>query len=193
MTLSPKFDEALTYAADLHREQVRKGTSVPYVSHLLVVAGTVLENEGSETEAIAALLHDAVEDQGGLETAEEIRQRFGAPVAEIVKACSDSLTRPKSPWRETKEAYVERIRHAPEEVRRVSGADKLHNARAILRDLRTQGPELWERFKGGRDGTLWYYRALADAFGETGPRSIARELDEVVSAMEAEAGRAPGD
>ena len=184
MTLSPRFEEALVYATRLHNGQYRKGTSVPYVAHLLSTAGIALEYGADEDEAIAALLHDAVEDQGGAATLEEIRRRFGDRVAEIVAGCSDSDTIPKPPWQERKEAYIAHLRTASASVRRVSAADKLHNARAILRDYRLIGEALWDRFAGGKEGTLWYYRALVEAFQEAGTTPLVEELDRVVSELE---------
>src|SRR5919202_957739 len=153
MALTRRFEEALTFAARLHSAQVRKGTTVPYVSHLLAVAAVALEHGADEDEAIAALLHDAVEDQGGAATREEIRRRFGDRVAEIVDGCTDAETTPKPPWRERKERYVSHIASAPPSVRLVSAADKLHNARSILADLRTCGEGVWDRFRGGKEGT----------------------------------------
>src|SRR3712207_460221 len=129
-----KFEEALTYAARLHRTQMRKGTNVPYVTHLLAVAAIVGENGGTEDEVIAALLHDAVEDQGGAATREEIRKRFGDTVATIVDGTSDTDVIPKPPWQERKRNYVAHVSGASKSVRLVSAADKLHNARSILRD-----------------------------------------------------------
>lgn len=188
MAYGKKFEEALVYAARLHRDQRRKGTDVPYVTHLLAVAAIVGENGGSEDEVVAALLHDAIEDTAA--TREELAERFGERVAEIVSLCSDADAHPKPPWRGRKEAYVERARHAPAPVRLVSAADKLHNARSILADLRVLGEGLWERFTGGRDGTLWYYRALVDAYAEAGPNPVVEELGRVVEEIEALAGRA---
>jgi (p)ppGpp synthase/HD superfamily hydrolase len=188
MMLSPRFTEALAFAAELHRDQVRKGTTIPYVSHLLATASIVLEHGGGEDEAIAALLHDAVEDQGGLPTLERIRARFGEAVAGIVHECTDAETMPKPPWHHRKEAYIAAIPHKSAGARLVSCADKLHNARAILADLRQHGPALWERFTGGAH-SLWYYRALADAFAVAGPQRLAAELERVVAEIEAEAAR----
>ncbi len=183
--LTSKFDEALAYAVDLHRVQPRKGTGVPYVSHLLSVAALVLEHGGTEEQAIAALLHDAVEDQGGRPTAEAIRARFGEAVAEIVDGCTDTDLTPKPPWRERKEAYVARVRREPAHVRLVSAADKLHNARTMVTDLRIHGPALWERFNAGRDETLWYLGALVEAFREAGTAPIVEELARTVAELEA--------
>ena len=162
--LTERFDEALTYAREHHKDDLRKGTGIPYVAHLLGVCSLVLEMEGGEDEAIAALLHDVIEDGGGVEAEVVIRRRFGPDVARIVRACSDSDVAPKPPWRPRKEAYIAAIaRKRPDELR-VSLADKLHNARAILLDLRTHGDELWRRFSAGRDEQLWYYGTLAQQF-----------------------------
>lgn len=166
-TLTARFDDALTYAREHHVGDRRKGTNIPYLSHLLGVCSLVLDMEGSEDEAIAALLHDVVEDGGGRRAADEIRERWGDDVARIVLACSDCIadeSMPKAPWQERKDAYLEQMdRKQPDELR-VSLADKLHNSRAILLDLRTHGDDLWRRFQAGRNSQLWYYGALASAF-----------------------------
>lgn len=168
--LTARFDEALTYARTHHAADVRKGTAIPYLSHLLGVCSLVLDMEASEDEAIAALLHDVVEDGGGVRAAAEIREQFGADVERIVLACSDTFVEPKPPWRGRKERYLAAIPHkAPDELR-VSLADKLHNARAILLDLHTHGDAVWGRFSAGADQQAWYYGALADSF-------LAREAD----------------
>ena len=182
--LSKRFKEALVYALDLHAAQTRKGTEVPYASHLLSVAALVLEDGGSEDEAIAALLHDAVEDQGGPRTRAEIGRRFGDKVARIVDGCTDTDETPKPPWRDRKESYIENMRRAAPEVRRVSLADKLHNSRTILSGLRRRGDEVWQRFAGGKDGTLWYYRALVNAYRQSGDSFLLDELERVVTEME---------
>ncbi len=179
-----RIDAALVYARQLHSGQVRKGTQIPYVSHLLAVASLVLEAGGGEDEAIAALLHDAVEDQGGSPTLAVIRERFGETVAGIVEGCTDTYVVPKPPWRARKEAYVHHLRRAAPAVRLVSLADKLHNARAIVSDLRRHGHALWDRFNGGRDGTLWYYRAVADALEGTESAWLVEELQRVVDEMD---------
>jgi (p)ppGpp synthase/HD superfamily hydrolase len=186
--LSPRFTEALVWAATLHATQTRKGTSVPYVSHVLAVCAIVLEHGGNEDEAIAALLHDAVEDQGGDATRQEIIRRFGETVAAIVDGCTDAETLPKPPWEERKRAYVAHIAEASTSVRLVAIADKLHNARAILADYRQHGEALWDRFNGGRDGTLWYYRALVDAFHAVDPSPLAEDLERTVAELERLAG-----
>ena len=182
--LTERFDRALAYAAELHRQQLRKGSAVPYVAHLLAVSAIALEHGADEDEAIAALLHDAIEDQGGATTRAEIRARFGARVTAIVDGCTDADSMPKPPWRERKVAYIAHLPHASDSVRLVSASDKLHNARSILRDYRAQGEALWQRFRGGREGTLWYYRELVGVFSDVGPHTLAAELGRVVSTLE---------
>jgi (p)ppGpp synthase/HD superfamily hydrolase len=184
MILSSRFEEGLTYAARLHASQLRKGGSIPYIAHLLGVASIALQYGANEDEAIAALLHDAIEDQGGAATRAEIRRRFGDKVVEIVDGCTDADTFPKPPWKRRKEAYVAHIRNAPASVRLVSACDKLQNARAILADYRVLGDALWRRFSGGKDGTLWYYRVLVQVFREAGTSPLVEELDRVVSEIE---------
>jgi (p)ppGpp synthase/HD superfamily hydrolase len=180
--LTHRFEQALVYATRLHAKQIRKGGNVPYISHLLSVAALVLENGGDEDEAIAALLHDAVEDQGGIATREVILNMFGAKVIEIVDGCTDADTIPKPPWEERKQQYIEKLRHASTSVRRVALADKLHNARSILSDLYKEGEATWEKFKGGKDGTLWYYHTLLEVFLETDADSwLVQELNRIVS------------
>ncbi|PKN57279.1 MAG: phosphohydrolase [Deltaproteobacteria bacterium HGW-Deltaproteobacteria-14] len=197
--LSERFDRALEFTSRLHRRQLRKGTTVPYVSHLLAVAGIALEHGADEDTAIAALLHDAVEDQGGAKTLEHIRQRFGDRVAGIVAACSDTDRTPKPPWRVRKEAYLEHLAverdHA---VLLVSASDKLHNARTILVDALSLGDATWRRFAGGKEGSLWYYRSVvrtlrANAAAQRFPH-LVDELDRVVSHLVAVAnGASAGD
>lgn len=184
MTLTARFDDALVLARNLHADQVRKGTAIPYVSHLLAVSSIVLDHDGTEDEAIAALLHDAVEDQGGDAARTEIRRRFGDAVVDIVDGCTDAEVIPKPPWRARKEAYVGHIAGSSRSVRLVSAADKLHNARAILADYRQSGESLWGRFNGGRAGTLWYYRALVGAFSAVDRTPLVEELDRTVTALE---------
>ena len=179
--LANRFEDALAYAAELHTEQTRKGSGVPYISHLMAVTALVLEDGGSEDEAIAALLHDAVEDQGGKPTLQEIRTRFGEAVADIVLACSDAFTHPKPPWRERKKAHIEHMRQATPEARRVILADKLHNARSLLRDLRMEGNKTWKKFAGSQSGTLWYYRAALKALDDGKGSYLAEELERVLA------------
>ena len=184
MAYGLKFEEALQYAARLHRDQTRKGTDIPYITHLLAVASIVGENGGSEDEVVAALLHDAPEDQGGEARLADIRERFGDEVADIVAANSDTFEDPKPPWRERKERYISHVAHAPRSARLVSAADKLHNARSVLADLRSLGDDLWSRFNGRKEGTLWYYRALVEAFETAGSNPVVEELDRVVGEIE---------
>jgi len=182
--LTERFDHALSYASSIHRLQTRTGSGVPYVSHLLGVTAIALENGADEDQAIAALLHDAVEDQGGLERLSDIRRRFGERVAGMVAHCTDSDVEPKPEWRPRKEAYVASLRSKPPASLEVSIADKTHNASAINADLRALGAEVWNRFTGGRDGTLWYYRALVDSFAELIPGRASARFEREVAEME---------
>lgn len=182
--LSERFIRALDYAARLHAAQRRKGKDRPYVGHLLGVASIVIEYGGDEEMAIAALLHDAVEDQGGLPRLLEIRKKFGVRVANIVEGCTDAWGIPKPLWLERKKQYLERVRNEPADVRFVSAADKLSNARELLGDLRLHGDAVFERFHGKKDGTLWYHRALVKAFREAGVNPLVEELDRVVTELE---------
>ncbi|MBD2181752.1 HD domain-containing protein [Aerosakkonema funiforme] len=184
MVLSERFTEALVFATELHANQVRKGSGVPYISHLLGVASIALEYGANEDEAISALLHDAIEDQGGAATREEIRRRFGDTVTEIVDGCTDADTTPKPPWRQRKEDYIAHIPTAERSVLLVSASDKLYNARSILKDYRILGESVWGRFYGGREGTLWYYRALVEAFRKVWSSPLIDELERVVSELE---------
>ncbi len=190
MNRTKDFESALKFASRLHAEQTRKGSDAPYISHLLAVAAIALEHGATEKEAIAALLHDAVEDQGGQDTLDEIRRRYGKRVARIVAACSDTDQSPKPPWRERKEAYVERLRSEPYSVRLVVAADKLHNARHLLSSYRVQGEDLWSHFNGGRDRTLWYYRAVVDALAAAAApeehqlQAIIEEIDRTLTALQ---------
>jgi (p)ppGpp synthase/HD superfamily hydrolase len=185
--LTDRFGEALTLAERAHRAQTRKCTDIPYVAHLLAVAAIVLEYGGDEDQAIAALLHDVVEDQGGAEMAGKVRARFGDRVAEIVLACTDTDTLPKPPWRARKEAWVAAIETEREDALIVTMADKLHNATAIIEDHRQIGDAIWDRFNGGREGTLWYYRALSDALGRRRPGALADRLERTVTELESAA------
>jgi (p)ppGpp synthase/HD superfamily hydrolase len=182
--LTGRFEDALVYASQLHANQSRKRSYVPYISHLLAVTALVLEDGGDEDQAIAALLHDAVEDQGGLATLEEIRNRYGERVASIVDTCTDTYTIPKPPWRQRKEDYIAALRVADSAARRVSLADKVHNARSTLRDLTREGNAIWARFNGGKEGTLWYYHQLIDAFSEFGSTYLLDVLKRTVSDIE---------
>ncbi len=180
VSLTERYEEALKYAFQLHRRQVRKGSGIPYVSHLLAVSALVMQDGGDEDQAIAGLLHDAVEDQGGQKTLDEIQRKFGERVAGIVLGCSDTLESPKPPWRERKEKYLAHLESASVEVRRVSQADKLHNASSILQDLHREGTGVWGRFKGGKEGTLWYFDELLRIFRKVQPSPLVAELDLLV-------------
>ncbi|XFA73422.1 HD domain-containing protein [Thermosynechococcaceae cyanobacterium Okahandja] len=192
---SLRYLDALEYAATLHRDQVRKGSTVPYISHLVAASMIALEYGADEDQAIAALLHDAAEDQGGLATLEAIRARYGDRVAEIVRACSDSLANTeqgetKLPWQTRRQAYLEHLRSATEGDRAfqlVSASDKLHNLLCILRDYRAIGSDLWCRFNAGRDGTLWYYSELIAAFEASNliPAGLLRQLQQTYAELQA--------
>ena len=186
--LASRFSDALAFAAELHGGQERKVSGVPYLAHLLAVAAIVLEHGGTEDEAIAALLHDAIEDQGGPAVREEIRRRFGDRVAEIVDGCSDTDETPKPPWEDRKKAHLDRLRHAGPSTLLVVAADKLHNARALLRQYRIQGEALWVQFRGGRKGTMWYFRAVVDLLKELADSPLAEELESAVAELEQLAG-----
>lgn len=184
LILTKRFLDAVEYAFYLHAGQKRKGTQTPYISHLMGVSSLVLEHGGTEDEAIAALLHDAVEDQGGKDTLEAIHTLFGSKVATIVKGCTDALETPKPPWKQRKEKYIKHLRQTRNKsVRLVSASDKLHNARAILADYRQHKEKLWKRFNVGKNDQLWYYGELVKVFRRKGPRSLAAELDSVVAAL----------
>jgi len=186
MALTARFERALTFAAQLHADQVRKGTDIPYIAHLLGVASLVLEYSGGEDEAIAALLHDAVEDQGGPATRARIHTLFGETVVDIVDGCTDTDETPKPPWRARKEAYLAHLRTASPAVLLVSAADKLYNATSILRAYREVGASVWTRFGAGGGEQLWYYRALVTTFRVVGaPAAIVDEIDVVVTELEA--------
>ncbi|MGX6646888.1 HD domain-containing protein [Maricaulaceae bacterium MS644] len=184
MTLTSRYADALVFAATAHREQTRKGTAIPYLSHLMSVSALVLEYGGDEDQAIAGLLHDAIEDQGGAAMEAQIRERFGDRVAQIVRACTDSDAEPKPPWRARKEAYLATLRDKSDDALLVSQCDKLHNATAILNDARIIGPAIWDRFTGKRDGTIWYYQSLAAIFAERRPGPLAERFARTVSEME---------
>jgi (p)ppGpp synthase/HD superfamily hydrolase len=188
MPLTKRFDEAFAYAHDAHADQRRNGTEVPYIGHLMGVSSIVLDDGGTEDEAIAALLHDAAEDRGGRPRLEDIRHRFGDTVARIVEDCTDSWTDPKEPWAERKQKYVHHARTLSPSSLRVSAADKVHNAYAILRDLRNIGDEVWKRFKAGPDDVLAYYQGLVRAYREAGGGRLVDELDRIVRGIERELG-----
>ncbi len=181
--LGPSLQRAFRYAAKWHAGQTRKQTAVPYLSHLMAVASLVLEGGGDEGMAIGALLHDVVEDCGGMPRLREIRRLFGPRVAGIVEGCTDTFVEPKPVWLERKKGYLQRAKQADADTRLVSAADKLHNVRTILTDFRNDGDAIWMRFNGKKEGTLWYYRALSDEYSKT-PNRITRELEIVVKELE---------
>ena len=181
-----RFIEALRVAATIHADGVRKATTIPYVSHLLATCAIAMEHGANEDEAIAALFHDAIEDIRPVTAARATIGWFGAEVLRIVEGCTDADSDPKPAWRPRKEAYLAHLAEADRSILLVSASDKLHNARAIVGDLRTIGDQLWVRFTGSRDGTLWYYRALVDAYRENPAHvpALIDELDRTVAEME---------
>jgi GTP pyrophosphokinase len=182
--LTSRFRQALEFATRLHADQVRKGTDIPYIAHLLAVAALVLEHGADEDVAIAGLLHDAAEDQGGMAILQEIKRTFGRRVSALVEACSDTMETPKPPWKERKVRYINHLATAPEDVLLIALADKLHNARAVLTDFRKHGDGVWVRFQGGKEGTLWYYEEIASAFTDLGKHPyLTRELTVVVKEL----------
>ena len=182
--LGIRLQRAFQYAAAKHDGQTRKQSAVPYLSHLMAVASLVLEAGGDEDMAIGALLHDVVEDCGGMPRLREIRKQFGARVANIVEGCTDSFGEPKPEWIERKKDYLREVKHADAATRLVSASDKLHNVRTILADYRQQGEVIWTRFSGKKEGTLWYYRALSDEYQRRNRNRITRELAIVVEELE---------
>ena len=177
-----RLSDATALASRIHAAQLRKGTSIPYISHLLAVAAIVLEHGGDEDQACAGLLHDAVED-GGAHWEPVIADQFGPRVAAIVRACTDADTLPKPPWHARKEAYLAHLQHENADALLVSAADKLHIARASVSDLHTHGPAMFSRFNAGQEGTLWYYGALAEVFNQRMPGPLSRELSATVAQM----------
>ncbi|WP_448573472.1 HD domain-containing protein [Trichothermofontia sp.] len=178
--LGERFAAALTYAFYLHQQQVRKISGTPYIAHLLSVCSLVLTAGGDEDEAIAALLHDALEDQGGEVIRAEIQHCFGDRVVAIVDGCSEVYTQPKPPWLERKQRYLDQLRQAPLSVLRVSLADKLDNARSLVTDLTLQGAQIWQAFKGGREQTLWFYQELLTLYRQRLPGPHVVELEKLV-------------
>ncbi len=186
LTTSARFASAMTYAHDVHQGQFRKGTSVPYIAHVLGVAAIALEYGADEDEAIGALLHDAAEDGGGEATLAEIRARFGDAVGDIVLGCSDSLVEDpedKLPWRDRKENYLVHLENASQSVCLVSAADKLHNVRSIIRDYQQHGDDIWLRFQGRREGTLWYYETVAHTLVRRYHSQLTRDLQLAVDQL----------
>lgn len=182
--LTRRFEQALVFATREHSGQSRKGTATPYIAHLLSVAGLVLEAGGDEDLAIAALLHDVVEDCGGAPMLKDVRRRFGKRVARVVEGCTDTDAYPKPPWRQRKEDYLKHLKAADADTRLVSVADKLHNVRSILTDYHEVGDAVWDRFQGKRDGTLWYYRALLKEFSRKKPNRLVNEFQRAVRELE---------
>ena len=189
--LGPRLQKAFRYAAEKHAGQTRKQTAVPYLSHLMAVTSLVLEGGGNEDIAIAALLHDVVEDCGGMPRLREVHKMFGTRVSKIVEGCTDSFSDPKLPWIVRKKEYLERLKHEDAETRLVSASDKLHNVRTVIAGYRQDGESIWKRFSGGRDGTLWYYRALSDEFQQRKANRITRELAIAVRELEKTVGAKP--
>jgi (p)ppGpp synthase/HD superfamily hydrolase len=187
-SLTTRFDEAFAYAHAAHHAQTRTNSAVPYLAHLMGVASIVLDDDGTEDEAIAGLLHDAAEDAGGRARLDDIRARFGDAVARIVEDCTDSWSQPKEPWAERKKRYTEHARSLPPSSLRVSAADKVHNAYAILRDLRNIGDRVWERFAARPDDVVAYYQGLVRAYREAGGSRLVDELERIVRGIERELG-----
>jgi len=187
VVLTPRYAEAVQYASELHARQTRKSTDIAYISHLLGVSSLVLEAGGDEDMAIAALLHDGPEDQGGRTTLDEIRARFGERVADIVEGCSDSLSEEpedKDPWRQRKETYLRHLQAADDQTLIVSLADKLHNARAIATDLAITGAGTWDRFNASPTAILWYYESiLAIGTERTAPSFLTVNLADAIADM----------
>ena len=182
--LGARFRRAFLFAAEKHAAQARKASTIPYIAHLMGVASVVLEAGGDEDLAIAALLHDVVEDCGGAPMLKDVRRRFGSRVAKIVDGCTDADSYPKPPWRERKEKYIARLKKENGDTRLVSAADKLNNVRSILSDYRAIGESVWSRFNGGRAGTLWYYRTLRDEFLRHKMNRITRDFELAVRELE---------
>lgn len=187
-TLTDRFDEAFRYAHEVHATQARKGTATPYLGHLMGVASIVLDDGGTEDEAIAALLHDTAEDHGGRPRLDDIRVRFGDAVARIVEDCTDSWETPKRPWAERKMAYAEHARTLAPSSLRVSAADKVHNTYATLRDLRNIGEAVWERFNASADDVIAYHQALVRAYRQAGGGRLVDELERIIRGIEREMG-----
>ena len=174
--LGKRFRKAMAFAAKAHKKQARKGGDIPYTSHLLAVTSIVLDYGGDEDQAIAALLHDVVEDQGGAAMRAEVLEKFGERVTEMVDDCTDADETPKPPWIERKQAYIAHIQHAHVDSLLVSMADKLHNTESIVRDVRHFGPTVFDRFSAEPEQVAWYYRSLVQAFESRGLEGDARAL-----------------
>jgi (p)ppGpp synthase/HD superfamily hydrolase len=182
--LGERFVDALGYATRVHSGQIRGSDDQPYIAHLLRVTGLVIQDGGSEDEAISALLHDAVEDQGGLDRLADIRERYGHVVADIVDECTDSYGDPKPPWRRRKEAYIDSLDGASAGALLVSLADKLDNTRGMIRGYRIRGAEQWSRTGKTAEDVHWYYGTLARRFCELRPGPLADELTRTVAELD---------
>ncbi len=182
--LGQRFEQALSLAIQVHANQRRKDSGAPYIAHVLGVTALVLEDGGSEDEAIAALLHDSAEDQGGEEMLATIRAKFGEKIAAIVDECSDTLEMPKPPWQARKQNHLARLEHASPEAIRVMAADKVYNSRNLLRGLLERGDTIWENFKGGRDGTLWYFKQMHNILNKIHPGYLTNELFRAIEDIE---------
>jgi (p)ppGpp synthase/HD superfamily hydrolase len=182
--LGPRFRRAFEFVAEKHAGQTRKASTIPYIAHLMGVASLVLEAGGDEDLAIAALLHDVVEDCGGMPMLKEVRRKFGKRVAKVVDGCTDTDTEPKPPWRARKENYIRHLKGSDADTRLVAAADKLNNVRSILSDYRAIGESVWSRFNGGREGTLWYYRTLRDQFLRHPRNRVTLDLELAVNELE---------
>lgn len=185
MKYTRRISDAFAFAHEIHAEHTRKGSGVPYITHVMAVAAIVGEHGGDEDTFIAALLHDAVEDGDGYATLDSIRGQFGTRVADLVEACSDAFVKPKPEWRERKEKFVATMRNADPEVKLIVAADKLHNICATIGDYERIGKELWARFNGGREGTLWYYAAIAEALADGWDHPLADDLATTVETLHA--------
>ena len=181
--LTTKFEQALIYATQLHANQTRKVDKIPYISHLMSVSALILEAGGTEDEAIAGLLHDAVEDQGGQATREEIREKFGETVVEIVDGCTETDITPKPPWKQRKIDYIENISNGSDSVKLVSLADKLHNARSLLVGYRNKGDKLWDYFNGTKEDKLWFYRELLKVYRQGNVNFMTVELERILDEL----------
>jgi (p)ppGpp synthase/HD superfamily hydrolase len=182
--LSNKFPDALAYASRFHGGKLRKKTRIPDIGHVLGVTAIALEYGANQTEAIGALLHDTAEDAGGKKRLRDIKRRFGTAVAKIVDGCTDTYASPKPPWLERKKQYVRHVADASDSIQLVSASDKLQNVRSLLRNYREEGDRLWERYNSGKEGALWYYRALTKAFDGKRTKPLLAELDRAVTELE---------
>ncbi|WP_448379964.1 HD domain-containing protein [Gloeomargarita sp.] len=186
--LGTRFAQALVYAHELHQNQVRKGTSIPYISHLMAVSALALEHGANEDQAIAALLHDSLEDapqysgRSRQVIEREIAAQFGTHVLHMILNCTDTHGEgQKADWWQRKKAYLQHLEAVDEAVLLIANADKLHNAQCIWRDYQQLGEALWARFTAGKEGTLWYYQNLAELFNRRRPSPLARDLQTVVN------------